>query len=385
MRSSMRAALAAVVASVALLGTLGAGASAATAATPAASSVTAQKGILTTTRFGMSYGERLSRMSRADLDEALDDAVLVGVRWIRMDLSWTTIQPDGPGTYRWAAFDRVVNGARARGLKVLPILTWTPDWARDAGCKRFSCPPHSASQFARFAKAAVKRYQPKGVRIWEVWNEPNLDTFWPNPNPTRYAALLKTTYAAIRSVDARAQVLLGGLSALENRAPSIGPRQFLTSVCRAGGCRAMDGVSYHPYTFPFIASYDAGWSAWSKINQTDWNLRGILDQFGFPRKRIWVTEYGAPTKGLGTAADGRWDTITPLTTHVTEAWQAVIATDVVAEASRNKDVAALFWYTNQDLAVTDLRESSFGLRRLDGVPKPAWATFGTAVKAASLG
>jgi hypothetical protein len=147
----------------------------------------------------------------------------------------------------------------------------------------------------------------------------------------------------------------------------------------------MTGVSYHPYTFPFIASYYATWSAWSKINQTDWSLRGILDKAGFPRKRIWVTEFGAPTRGVGTAADGTWDTITPLTDHVTEAWQAVIATDVLAQARLNKDVAALFWYTNQDLAVLDRRESSFGLRRLDGSLKPAWATFKAGVAAGSLG
>ncbi len=336
------------------------------------------------TKFGVSYGERLSRMSQADLDAALDDAVQLGVGWIRMDLSWTTVQPDGPSTYRWAGFDRVIRGARSRGLHVLPILTWTPAWARDAGCVRFTCPPHRRGQFAAFAKAAVKRYRPLGVRTWEVWNEPNLNFFWPSPNPRRYAYLLKATFRAIRSVDPRATVLLGGLAALENRPPSIGPRQFLANVCKAGGCATMSGVSYHPYTFPYLASRRSSGSAWSKINQTRWSLRYVLDRFKFRHKRIFVTEYGAPTRGVGVAGDGALGALLGTATYVTQAWQAVMAADVVAQADRNPDVNALFWYTNQDLPILDLRESSFGLRNLDGTPKPAWLAFKTAVATASL-
>jgi hypothetical protein len=334
--------------------------------------------------FGISYGERLSRMSASDLAAALDDARALGVGWIRMDFSWTSLQPDGPLTYRWGPVDRVVRAARARGLHVLPILTWTPLWARDVGCLRFTCPPRRPAQFAAFAKAAATRFKARGVHTWEIWNEPNLAHFWPSPNPTRYAALLKPTFRAIRAVDPKATVLLGGLSALERRSPSIGPRQFLRGVCRARACGSMSGVSYHPYTYPYLASRYNADSAWSKISQTPTSLRSILRNYGFPGKRIWVTEYGAPTKGVGTPANNL-KTILPTTTHVTEAWQAVLATDVVGQAVLNHSVRALFWYTNQDLSDTSLRESSFGLKRLDGSHKPAWATFGAAVRAARLG
>ena len=384
----VRAAVAALVATVALLGSplTVATAQAATTTTSARAATTTTRAATTDpVRFGVSYGERLSRMSQSELDAVLDDAVLLGVRWIRIDFSWTTIQAKGPTSWAWAGTDRVVEAARARGLKVLPILTYTPAWARDAGCTRFSCPPHSARQFARFAKAAVARYKSRGVRTWEVWNEPNLHQFWPRPNAKRYAALLIRTFKAIRAQDSRAVVLHGGLAALENRPPSVGPRQFLRGVCRWGACGSMNAVSYHPYTFPFPAGYAASWSAWSKISQTDWSLHSILKNHGYPRKKIWATEYGAPTEGLGTAADGTWASVLPTTTHVTEAWQAAIAADVVDQARKNPHVAALFWYTNQDLPVLDRREASFGLRRLDGVPKPAWAAFGSAVRSGPVG
>ena len=379
MKPVLRAVLAAVLGSL-VVSTLVLSTSATAAPHPRSRASTAKP----PTQFGVSYGERLSRMSVADMNAALDDATRLGVTWIRMDFSWTSLQPDGPSSYSWGPVDRVVKAAHARGLHVLPILTWTPAWARSIGCLKFSCPPRRASQFATFAKAAVTRYKGRGVHTWEIWNEPNLAGFWPHPDPARYATLLTATFRAIRSVDPRATVLHGGLSALERRAPSIGPRQFLRAVCKAGACRSMSGVSYHPYTYPYLASTYGADSAWSKISQTPTSLHSILAGFGFPRKRIWVTEYGAPTKGVGTAANNL-RTILPTTTHVTEAWQAVLATDVVGQAVRNPQVRALFWYTNQDLTNTSLRESSFGLKRLDGTHKPAWGAYASAVRAAAVG
>ena len=333
----------------------------------------------------MSYGERLSRMTQADLDATLDDATALGLRWIRADLSWTTVQGGGPTSYNWAGFDRVVLAANARGLKVLPILAYTPAWARDADCTRFSCPPRDPAEFAAFATAAAKRYSAYGVRTWEVWNEPNLAQFWPVPDPVRYASLLTATSAALKAVDPGATVLLGGLAALENTSIAIGPREFLSAVCLTGACSAMDAVSYHPYTFPYPTSYFATWSAWSKINDTPTSLRSILDGFGLADRKIWVTEYGAPTDGDGTAANGTWASVTSTTTHVTEDWQAWIANDAVQQAVADPDVSTFFWYTNQDLVVPTKREASFGLRRLDGTPKPAWEAYRAAVATAAAG
>jgi hypothetical protein len=353
--------------------------------TPTASAATSRATVLKTTRFGVSYGERLSRMSATESAKVLDDAKRLGVRWVRLDFSWATVQPTGPSSYQWKRLDRVVKQARDRGLQLLPILTYSPSWARDAGCTHWTCPPHRRAVFAAFAKAAVQRYKSRGVHSWEVWNEPNLAMFWRNPDAARYAALLRTTSRAIKAADPKARVLTGGIAALENRPPSIGPRQFLTAVCDAGACGSFDAVSYHPYTYPYLASVYSTSNAWSKISQTPWSLRSILDDHGRTKTPVWVTETGAPTRGPGTASDGSKSSMLPTTTHVTEAWQAAIVTDVAAQALLNRNVRALFWYTNQDLAITDLKEASFGLRRLDGTKKPSWSAFKLAVTAAGVG
>ena len=354
------------------------------AAAPTTATTTTAAPAPTAPRFGMSYGERLSRMTQADLDATLDDATTLGLGWIRADLSWTTVQGGGATSWNWSGFDRVVLAAQARGLKVLPILAYTPAWARDAGCVRFSCPPADPAQFAAFATAAVNRYSAYGVSTWEVWNEPNLAQFWPVPDPVRYGALLTTTSAAIKKADPDATVLLGGLAALEstNASVAIGPREYLNAVCLTGACSSVDAISYHPYTYPYPASYYQLWNAWSKMSATPTSLRSVLGTFGLGAKPIWVTEYGAPTDGDGTASDGTWATTNSTTTHVTEAWQASLAKDAVQKADSDPGIGAFFYYTNQDLVASTRREASFGLRRLDGTPKPAWQAYKDAVAAA---
>jgi hypothetical protein len=353
------------------------------AGTPATASV-APAAKITPTRMGVAYGDTLTWMSDADLARALDDAVALHVQWVRADLSWADIQPDSSRQYLWSRFDRVVAAARARGLRVLPVIGYTPAWARDRGCGSFVCPPRRTADFTRFVARAVHRYSPAGVHAWEVWNEENSPIFWPRPNARRYAHLLRATTITIRRHDWPATVLMGGLAATDSTHGWIDPRIFLGRVCRFGGCRGLTGVAYHPYTFPFLASDTSSHStSWNRIDRTRLSLRSVLAAHGYPRKKIWVTEYGAPTGGPGTASDGSPGSVGPTTDHVTEQRQAQIAADAVSAATRSPEVAALFWYTDRDDPNYTSNVAWFGLRRPDGSAKPAWQSFADAVAAAA--
>ncbi len=88
----------------------------------------------------------------------------------------------------------------------------------------------------------------------------------------------------------------------------------------------MDAVGYHPYTYPYLASYPAPWgTAWNRIDATPPSLRSVLRHYATPDLPIWLTEYGAPTGGPGASSDGSSGSITLTTTQVTESWQAAIA------------------------------------------------------------
>jgi polysaccharide biosynthesis protein PslG len=324
---------------------------------------------------GMSLGETLSILSEVELARQLDDMASLGVDWIRVDLAWSTVQESGPNEYRWAGFDRVVAGARARNMQVLAILAYTPEWARRGECAYTKkCEPADHALFARFAQKAVERYAPQGVRAWEVWNEPNLQTFWvTGANPERYTALLKETFTAIRTVDPEAIVVSGGLAALRTQGGNMSAREFLERMYEAGAKSYFTALGYHPYSFPIAPHYYLESSPWSQIADTAWSIRSIMSTYGDSAKKIWITEYGAPTGGPGLSAEQSEHGLPSYPTHVTEAYQAHMLRDAYTENAGMSFTGPLFWYSYKDLSwSTATIENHFGILRPDGSKKSAY-------------
>ncbi|MBM9622022.1 cellulase family glycosylhydrolase [Streptomyces zhihengii] len=334
-------------------------------------------------RTGIAYGNTLVSMPDAELAAALDDVVSLGGGWVRADLAWRDVQADGPDAYRWHLFDRVVEAARARDLEVLPVLAYTPPWARPDGCASDKCAPADPAAFAAFAGAAAARYAQRGVHIWEIWNEPNLVRFWqPAPDPAAYAVLLREAGRALRAADPAARVVLGGLGAAPSGGGDIAQTEFLAEVCERGGNRLVDAVGYHPYTYPDLTAVAGHTTAWDAVAGGPDSLEGVLAAYGTPGLPVWITETGAPTGGPGTASDGSPAASGPAATHVTEARQAAVAADVVRAAAADPVVGALFWYSDRDLGTDrSTNEDFYGLRRSDGSPKPALGALRRAIGA----
>ena len=272
------------------------------------------------------------------------------------------VQPESANAYDWARFDAIVDAVSKRGLTLLPILAYTPSWARPAGCSTDKCAPASAEQFAAFAGQAAARY--RGVTAWEIWNEPNTQGFWqPQPDPSAYAELLRLTADTIKSANPAAQVLIGGLSITNPSRDGITPQDFIAALVRSGATQRVDGVGLHPYTYPNLASERGPWVSPREDASTGLqSIRSIFTRAGLRPPPIWITEYGAPTGGEPGSDD-----------HVSEARQAEIASDAVKTAYADADVAALMWYTyrDSDSGSTD-PEDNYGLRRSDGSKKPAY-------------
>jgi hypothetical protein len=335
-------------------------------------------------KVGLSYGDTLVWMSDARLSGALDDTVALGAGWVRADLSWQDIQYDGRTAHNWWLFDRVVDAANKRNLTVLPVLAYTPPWARPANCDSPSCGPADPQEFATFAREAAARYAPKGVHVWEIWNEPNLTGFWmPAPAPAAYNALLQAAAKAIRQTDPAAKLVLGGLAAARTAGGDMSQSDFLAGVSALGGNRVVDAVGYHPYTYPYLPSARTTFrTSWEKMEHGSDSIRGVLTSHGTPDLPIWVTEVGAPTGGPGTSSDGSLSSIRPSTTHVTETRQARIAVDSVRTASTDPHVAAVVWYADRDLSTDrSSNENFYGLRRADGSVKPAFGALRGAITA----
>ena len=129
--------------------------------------------------------------------------------------------------------------AAPAGLRVpVDLAFWAPRWAvaqpgPDPTRERYAPDPRA---FAAFAEAVARRYSgrfpdpaPRGrrlpaVRLWTTWNEPNNPDFllpqwqrdgagWRPASPHVYRRMHEAAYDAIKRVDARDLVLVGGTAA----------------------------------------------------------------------------------------------------------------------------------------------------------------------------
>jgi hypothetical protein len=322
----------------------------------------------TTTTVGSSYGgfspgAGILWESATDLTRDLDAMQATGAHWIRFDFDWPSIEAS-KGSFNWSATDRVVNAAIARGFEIDALPTYTPTWARPAGTSD-KHPPTNVADYANFVRAAVQRYSPLGVKHWEMWNEPNLSIFWnPTPNASAYASLLKAAGDAAHQADSSAIVLSGGLSPAWDDGTNIQQVTFLNQVYNAGIQSSFDAVAMHPYSYPALPM-DPTTTSWNSFVNLP-KLHDVMVNHGDGAKKIWLTEFGAPT-GTSSAA-------------VSEAKQAQIAHDGYDAVTKWSWAGPLFWYAQRDWGTnTADSEQNFGLMRKDFTPKLALSTFTTAM------
>jgi len=347
---------------------------------------------------GFSTSASLLWMNDRALDARLTDIETLGATWIRVDFSWPAIQPAGPNIYRWDMYDRVVRVAGVHHLKILAVLDYTPAWAQEPRCATLvitkaagtKCNPATTATFARFTRAAALRYAGQSVRAWELWNEPNISSYWKTAqanravltSPVSYAALANAGAYQIRQNDPDSLVITGGLGPMFEPVYPKGIQQgeFLAQVLPRLDRDLFDGIGIHPYSWPALPAATALWSAFYTVDHgpSDYNLRAIMAHAGWGNKQLWGTEFGAPTKGISTI-------IVPTRTlrpdHVTETVQAQIIAQGLREWYNKPNVGPLFIHSDSDQWLPQIKnEGGFGLRRSDGSKKPAYSIFQTAAQ-----
>lgn len=329
-----------------------------------------------TKAYGIAAGSSLLQLNESDLDRQLDGIAASGATWVRVDFSWPSIQPINASHYQWDLYDRIVSEANERNLKILGILDYTPAWARPADCTwAIQCRPADPNQFATFAAVVSARYAPQGLHTWEIWNEPNIGFWQPRSDPAQYTALLKATSTAIRQQDTRSYILLAGLAPSYSSASTKSPMDFLRGVYASGGQGFFDGVAMHPYTFPYKPTSSLP-NPWKEMYSSNPSLHSIMTQNGDGAKKIWITEFGAPTGGPGPVAylDNPQYHLNPYV--VDEPLQNAILADAIEQYSQAEWAGPFFYYSHIDSGTdTSSNENFYGLLRPDGSLKPAYHTF----------
>ena len=279
-----------------------------------------------------------------------------GSQWVRWTVPMDDQEPR-PGWFNWYAAQEL-RAAVVSGLNVDALLTGSPSWAATADGSP------APAVFAAFAKAAVEEYWPLGVRTYEIWNEENDTQAWGKAfTPLEYTALLKATYAAIKSVHAGATVLAGGFAPAPGTTDgtSYEPVTFLTEMYADGAKGSFDAIADHPYSFPDLPDQRDSWNPFTYLP----TLHRVMAANGDGGKGIWLTEYGAPTSGTSGA--------------VTPEFQAQSITEAFRWAHDHPWVGPLFIFDWQPSPYDT--EGDYAINNADGTPTLGGLAFSGAASA----
>ncbi|NJN66143.1 MAG: hypothetical protein HC884_05225 [Chloroflexaceae bacterium] len=313
----------------------------------------------------------------------LDQVAGLGVDVVRIDIHWAWIEVFGPGQAGWnpQQIERLttfLQAAQARDIAVLAVVTETPCWASTDPARVCTAtersydwryPPADPQDFAHFLTALAQEYG-DDIDYWEIWNEPNIEPFWANPDAAAYTALLQAAYPALKTHDPQAPVLAGSLAPWNGSAEVPDVLTYLDRMYAAGAKGYFDALSYHPYTDGMEPSwYDTRWPMNSYAVSVP-AVRERMLQAG-DTNPIWLTESGWTT--VGDDCSDCWSPELP----TTEEEQAAYLVEAVDIAQRWDYVVGYAWYELADRgdSTTTSFEDHFGLFRYDLSPKPAAEQF----------
>jgi hypothetical protein len=272
------------------------------------------------------------------------DTIHTVVNWSRITGQQKPSDPSNPATYPvggWDAYDSLVRGAGARGIKVMMSPAGpVPNFA--SGCKRNTnkaCRPRP-KLYGQFVQALGKRYsgsyvdedqdqtQLPAVRQWTMWNEPNLSS-WLYPQTVKHRAVGAGLYrglvyagtAALRATGHKRDLILVGETApIGGNSRNTSPRDFLLGLfCVNGrghrlhgrsakrlGCRKAKriqarGLSHHPYSrgagVPTGTHQKPGSLTMGVIGRFVPILRAARHSRVAPRRLgVYMTEFGVTTR-----------------------------------------------------------------------------------------
>jgi Cellulase (glycosyl hydrolase family 5) len=261
-----------------------------------------------------------------------------GASYVRVVARWSAIAPatrpkgslaSDPSFsgYSWGDLDATVTMAQQDGLTPIVDVGGPPAWALVKRPK----PPNGGmpriSDLHAFATAIATHYDGKHgaprVRVFQIWNEPNLSLDLTPVSASKYRSMINTFAASVHAVSEGNLVLAGDLDPFGNhtkRFHTTSPLKFMRSLlCVSMGnpkakrkalrhphatCKQrvyFDLWSHHPYTFngPFgharrpddVSLGDL--PQMRKVLRTALHFHHIVSSHGV---QFWVTEFSWDTK-----------------------------------------------------------------------------------------
>lgn len=160
------------------------------------------------------------------------------VRLWDSDVGWDAIEPS-PGRYDWRDLDAAVGRAEAAGARVTYVFGRTPQWA----APRTVDPPKDMRAFDRYVTAVVQRYGNR-IAAYEVWNEPNLRTYF-SGSVDELVQMTRIVHTAVRSYGRGAITLAPSTTTRATESFYRFYFDYIRALGRAGW--PVDGFAVHSY------------------------------------------------------------------------------------------------------------------------------------------
>lgn len=204
----------------------------------------------------------------------------LGLKFVRRGFIWANVEK-AKGVYDFAEYDRLVKDCEDRGMYIL-------------GCIALGNPiyphvrtPEGRQAYADYAVKLVEHFKGKKI-YWEIWNEPNIATFWGKHgthNSPEYAQeyyeLVKLTVPLMKKADPSCKVMAGSVSGVWSAS-----RNWMISIFKLGVLSTgIDAWSVHPYTVKkpegYLENYEWIRKMMQKSGKTDL-LPLINSERGYP-------------------------------------------------------------------------------------------------------
>jgi xylan 1,4-beta-xylosidase len=235
---------------------------------------------------------------------------------------------DGKPIYNYQYLDDVFDRMLAQGVRPFVELGFSP--AELASVKNTTfwwhangSPPTDNARWAALVQHTVqhwiRRYGLPEVRMWyfEVWNEPNLPSFFRNGTQTQYFDLYKLTVETIKAIDPQLRVGgpatsnfnldSGALEAARSKGKEFDPLSIpwkpvwieaFLSYCTANHL-PVDFLSTHPYPQDFAIDEPGSHERQHLRRSVDSTrddlrmLREIVNRSAYPKAEIQLTEWNS--------------------------------------------------------------------------------------------
>lgn len=302
------------------------------------------------------------KQTPGEIEQLMRFLAEAGISHFRFWLPWDSIQ-DQNRKYHFEGLDKIVREAEKNKINLYVIFTGGKfDYQTGIKSTRYTVegqyPP--LDEWSRHLKTVAERYKGR-VKEYQIWNEPETPGYFQPFDPKAYVDLLKVSYRALKEVDPKITVGLGGFcAALTGDLRNKTSHKQTDNAWGAAQFYALNPQPY--YDVVDIHRYSSGFAGQS----WDWHysdmkgMKQYLASVGESAKPIWNSETGFVTGTPGRPGGWGVENVIPMEDHAARAVQWYVQS-LASGISRN------YWY----IVVGD----ECGLVRSDYSPYPAFAAY----------